>query len=83
MLTITDFDTIDEWTQTWFGDADKCINEYICCGRDTKALRLKIAKVYAFWKALSQVRSRMEVNDPNALEALYSRLQCLIDLSVE
>ena len=83
MLTTTDFDTLDTWAKVWFAESDKCINRDLCCGKQSRALRAKMAKVYSFWSGIKTVRSRMEENDPVALEALYARLQCLIDLQVE
>jgi hypothetical protein len=83
----SDFAPINSWVEQWFAESDKCINEYICCGKDTKPLRAKMAKVYSFWTALKQICSRLanseDPNDVIALENLYARLQCLIDLSVE
>ena len=82
MLTSTDFDNLNEWTKKWFAESDKCINEALCCGKQSKALRAKMAMVYSYWSGLKAVRPRLAETDPDKLEALYARLECLINLKV-
>lgn len=80
MLSSTDRTNILLWTDEFFANSVKCLNEYVCCGKNTNKLCRKIAKVYSLKHAIESAGTY--ITDIQ-IDNLYRRLQCLIDLKIQ
>jgi hypothetical protein len=78
-LTQTDRENIFLWTEEWFANSAVCLNEYLCAGKNSGSLCKKIAQVYLLKK---NIMSADGILANEQLNNLYTRLQCLINLSV-
>lgn len=78
-LTATDRTNIMLWVNEWFADSSKCLNDYLCKGISSKNLCKKIARVYVLRNG---ILSADGILTDEQLNNLYTRIQCLINLSV-
>lgn len=78
-LTATDRINIMLWVNEWFADSSKCLNSYLCQGVSSKSLCKKIAQVYIL---RNNILSAEGILTDEQLNNLYTRIQCLINLSV-
>ncbi len=80
MLTQTDYDNIILWSNEWFANQVKCMNQNICLGIDSSELCRKIADIFLIRKSIVEA---VGILDEDKIDNLYRRLQCLINLFVQ
>ena len=81
MMSLTEDDktNILLWTNEYFAESAKCLNGYVCQGKSSNGLCKKIAQVYILKNG---ILSADGIVTEEQLNNLYTRLQCLINLSV-